>query len=138
MESLAPTVRIFSNFAVVKVVDAQALHLAHGVVDDDQALVPAGGISGAGGVGQVMADLVNLAPAGKPGRSRRTWASSASREKTLLVELGGDFVAGIELAVGSVVEAVRNLVDFVDGDAGLVEAEVDGVDGKVAGVLFCR
>ena len=45
--------------AVVKIVDAQALHLAHGVVDDDEALVPAGGVSGAGGVRQVMADLVN-------------------------------------------------------------------------------
>ena len=56
--------------------------------------------------------------------------------ENLLVELRRNFVAGIEPAVGSVVEPVRNLVNFVDGDAGLVEAEADGVDGKVAGVLF--
>ena len=125
------------QLSVVKVVDAQALHLAHGVVDDDEALIPAGGIGRAGGVRQVMADLVDLVE-----RKARQIAAHLGQQgiagEDLVVEVGGNFVAGIEAAVGSVVESVRDLVDFVDGDAGLSKAELGWRRWESRRCAFCR
>ena len=73
---------------------------------------------------------------GKPGRSRAHLPQQHVPGEDLLVEALRNFVLLVEAAIGSVVEAVRDLVDFVDGDAGLCEAEANGVDGKIAGVLL--
>ena len=124
------------DFAVVEVVDAEAFDLAHGVVYDDEALIPTGGESGAGGVGHVVADGEDLG-CGKAGKIAGNLGKKGFAGEDVAIEPGGDFVGGVEVAEGRVVKAVGDLINVVDGDAGLSEAEVDGVDGKVAGVLLC-
>ncbi len=125
----------FFQFSVMEVVDAQALNLAHGVVDDDEALVPSGGIGRAGGVRQVMADLMDVIER-EAGQIASHLGQQGIAGENLVVEASGNFVPGIESAVGSVIETVCDFVDFKDGEAGLSKAKVDGVDGKVASVLF--
>ena len=123
------------HLAVVKVVDGKALNLAHGVVDDDERFIPARSVSGARGVGQVMADLVNFIER-KGGQVALYLVEQDFFCEDLVVEAGRDFVLLIEAAIGCVVEAVGDLIDVVDGEAGLSEAEFDGVDRKVTGMFL--
>src|SRR5208337_2588282 len=100
---------------------ANLLQLSAVKIVDAEALIPAGCIGRAGGVRQVMADLVDVVE-----RKARQIAAHLSQQgiagKDFVVEAGGNFVGGIEAAVRSVVESMRDLVDFEDGDAGLSEA----------------
>jgi len=49
------------HLTVVEFVDAEAFDLTHGIVDDDEALIPARGVSRAGGMGQMVTDGKDLA-----------------------------------------------------------------------------
>src|SRR5262249_13895369 len=48
------------DLVVVRVINGDGVNFAHAVEDHDQAFIPSGGVVGAGGVGQMMIDVVNL------------------------------------------------------------------------------
>ncbi len=123
------------DFVVVRVVSGDRVSFAHAIEDDDEGFVPAGGVVGAGGVGEMMIDVVDLV-GGKAGKMLVHLAEQLFAREDLFVLLSGSGVEHESSFEGRVVEGMGEFVDVTGLEAGGFEAVVDRVYGEVTGVLF--
>nr|WP_197423049.1 hypothetical protein [Bradyrhizobium valentinum] len=123
------------DLVVVRVINRDGVNFAYAVEDHDQAFIPSGGVVGAGGVGQMMVDVVNLV-GGESWQVLVHLRKQFLARENFLVLLGGSRVQPEGGFVGRIVKAVGNLVDVGGFQAGGLQAVADSANREVTGMLF--
>ncbi len=135
MESCAEESGDGFEFTANGLEDAGAVRFAHGVDDDDEALVPPGSVIGAGGVGVMVRDVKD-AIGGKIGQVALDEFDEGFVGKDTLEEFLGDRIERVDVAVGFVIEAVNDGIDVVELQAGFLQAPGNCARGEMGTLLF--
>ena len=123
------------EFAVMRVIYRGALRFTHAIQNNDQALVPAGGEVGARRVRQMMVYMVYalFRESGQVTRHLREQRFPGERSP---IQPGRCSVDRINFAIGPIVKAVRDLVDILEREPRLGQAEPDGFGWEFCAVLL--
>ncbi len=123
------------ELAVMRVKDRRALRFAHAVQHDDQAFVPPGREISAGGVRKMMVHMMHAL------FRKSVQITFNQRQQGLSgehppIQFGGCGVDCIDLAIGRVVKAVRDLVNILQRKTGFRQTKADGPGWKSCAVLL--